>query len=127
MIRNFTTGNNKTKNRLNEIVKETNKVNLLSQSVKRETINRIPWLRNTGGGSGIRHAYCKTAAGAGNTIVCYLDTNLTGEEVTVTCHLFESASLSSCVPLLTAGKVIPVYRAGDYWYCLWWFSGTENC
>ena len=79
------------------------------------------------GGTGIRHAYCKTAAGAGFNIQCYLDTNLTGTEITVYCNTFEATALSACIPLLTAGRVIPVYKVGEYWFCAWWFSGTELC
>lgn len=79
------------------------------------------------GGHGMRHAYCKTNADAGFSIQCYLDTNLTGEEITVYCNTFEATALSGCVPLLTIGRVIPVYKIGEYWFCAWWFSGTEEC
>lgn len=79
------------------------------------------------GGTGIRHAYCKTAAGAGNTIQCYLDTDSIGTEITVNCDLFEATNLSDSLPLLTDGKRIPVFQISNAWYCLWWFIGTEDC
>jgi hypothetical protein len=86
------------------------------------------------GGTGIRHAYCKTAAGTGNTIVCYLDENIAvppqnplPAEITVNFFIFNATALSSCIPLLVAGQMIPVYKVGEYWFCPWWFSGTEEC
>lgn len=78
-------------------------------------------------GGAIKRAYCKTNAGSGSTIVCYLGIDATGTEITVNCDLFEATDLSACLPLLTDGKAIPVYKVGDNWYCAWWFSGTEDC
>jgi hypothetical protein len=79
--------------------------------------------QQAGGGSCIRHAYCKTAAGSGSSIVCHLDTDTTGTEITVNCHLFEATNLSDCIPLLTDGKRIPIYQVDNAWYCCWWFNG----
>ena len=78
-------------------------------------------------GGPIQHAYCKNNAGTGSTITCYLGVDSTGPEITVNCHLFEASNLSACLPLLTDGKMIPVYKVGSSWYCAWWFSGTEVC
>ena len=80
-----------------------------------------------GGGQGLRHAYCKTSAPIGNTIVCYLDTDITGQEVTVHCHLFSETLLINCVPLLTVGLAIPVYKVADTWFCAWWFNKIQVC
>lgn len=130
MIKSFTTGNSKTKARLNEIVTVANKTSLVSQAVKRDIINRFPWLRasSTGTGTGIRRAYCKTSAASGSTIVCYLDENITvppqdplPTEITVTCDTFDTINLSECLPLLTIGTAIPVYQIGTSWYCCWPF------
>lgn len=79
------------------------------------------------GASGLRLAYCKTAAGTGSTIVCYLDTDTTGQEITVNCILFESSNLNTCKPTLTDGQAIPVFQVGANWYCAWWFMLGEAC
>ena len=81
----------------------------------------------TTGGTGIRKAYCKAAAGSGSTIACYLDTDGTGEEVTVTCTLIQASNLSSCFPTLADGTMMPVWKDGDTWRSLWWFQGEEEC
>jgi len=80
-----------------------------------------------GGGVGIRKAYCKTAASTGATIVCYLDTDGTGEEITVTCTLIQATNLNACFPSLADGTMMPVWKDGDTWRSLWWFMGYEEC
>ena len=85
-------------------------------------------------GVALNLAYCKVAAGNSNAIVCYLNENIAvppqnplPTEITVYCFMFEASNLSDCVPLLTVGQMIPVCKIGEFWYCPWWFSGTEEC
>ena len=84
-----------------------------------------------GGGRPIRMAFCKTAAGSGNTIICYLDVDGTGEEVTVRCTLIGVTDLSGCFPTLIDGLGMPVFWDYSYetpcWRSLWWFQGKEAC
>lgn len=79
------------------------------------------------GGTGDRTAYCKTAAGSGSTIVCYLDTDTTGAEVTVYCYLINETNLSGCKPTLTDGQPIPVSYYAGQWRCSWPFTGAQAC
>jgi hypothetical protein len=128
MIRNFTTGNNRTKNRLNEIVNVANKVSTVSQSVKRETINRFPYLRE-GGGSGIRIAYCGANA-AGNVTAympCYFDEARVGEQIFVKFMMFGTSQLAQCFPLLTTGTPILVTMIDAQWTCIWPLYAWEEC
>jgi hypothetical protein len=79
-------------------------------------------------GVGLQRAFCKTNAGSGSTISCYLGADSSQmPEITVHCDLFEATNLSACLPLLTDGRGIPVYQSGGVWYCAWWFTGTEVC
>jgi len=84
-----------------------------------------------GGGTGIRNAFCKAAAGTGSTIACYLDTDGLNEaednEITVTCTLINATNLSGCFPTLADGTRMPVWKDGDTWRSLWWFQGNEEC
>jgi len=87
------------------------------------------------GGRQIRNAYCKTDAGSGSTIVCYLDMDGLNDaetnEVTVTCTLIEATDLDACFPTLKDGTMMPVWKdtSGEtaVWRSLWWFQGYEEC
>lgn len=85
--------------------------------------------RRTSGGGVIRNAYCKVAASTGATIVCYLDTDATGDEITVTCTLIGTTNLNECFPTLSDGTMMPVWydNAGEVWRSLWWFQKKEAC
>jgi hypothetical protein len=117
-IDRFSGGQAAMQTKLNQLV---HTVNFL---LRQNKIDIIPRVRAT---SGIYKAYCKTAAGSGSTIVCYLGTDGTGEEVTVTCTLIQASNLSSCFPTLADGTMMPVWRDGDTWRSLWWFQGNEEC
>lgn len=76
----------------------------------------------------IYKAFCKTDAGDGSTIVCYLNADATGREITVYCRLFEGATnLSQCAPLLADGNEIDVYYDGTVWRCYYPFIKSEDC
>lgn len=75
----------------------------------------------------IRKAYCKNNAGAGTTIVCYLDTDLTGIQKTVNCSIVGGSALNAAIPRLEIGDIIYVTCIGGAWHCLTVFQTTENC
>lgn len=73
-------------------------------------------VRHTGGIGSVRIAYCKTAAGSGTTIVCHLDTDGTGEEVTVYCAITGGGTkLNEAIPRLSDGDPIAVYNDQGTW------------
>lgn len=72
-------------------------------------------------------AYCKANAGAATTIVCYLDTDGTGTEITVNCHIAGGGNLDSAIPRLTDGLGIVVIYIGSSWYCATVFQASINC
>ena len=74
-----------------------------------------------------RIAYCKTDAGAGTTIVCYLDTDGTGTEITVNCSIMNGTDLNAAVPRLEDGGVLLVTKVGDTWWAIHPFNGSEDC
>jgi len=73
----------------------------------------------SGGAADIRIAFCKTDAPAAATIQCYLDTDHSGQEVTVHCTISKGGTqLSECAPLLEDGDPIHVYlSASGQWRC----------
>lgn len=85
------------------------------------------------GTSAPRRAYCKAASGTGSTVEAYLDTDLTGQLVTVHCDLYLAGAgtmptnLSECTPILAVGSPIWVKLDGELWRCLMPFIGVEAC
>jgi len=75
--------------------------------------------------SASRAAYCKDPAGAATTIQAYLDTDGTGEEVTVNCSIAGGGNLNDAIPRLTNGLLIIVDKIGDSWYCKTVFQAVE--
>ena len=75
----------------------------------------------------IRKAYCKAAAGAAQTITCYLDVDATGTEVTVTCSVAGGGNLNAAIPRLADGDLIFVTNIGGTWYCTTVFQSSINC
>ncbi len=75
-----------------------------------------------------RVAYCKDDAGAAVTIDCYLDTDATGTEITVTCFIAQGgAALNAALPRLADGDGIIVSKIGATWRCLTIFMASEDC
>jgi len=89
-----------------------------------ERAGTIPSVRRS---AGIRIAYCKNAAGTGSTIDCYLDTDGTGTEVTVTCLLSRTSNLNAAFPLLQDGDAINIWNNAVTWTSLQTFIGSEAC
>lgn len=75
-----------------------------------------------------RLAYCKEDAPAGLIIDCYLDTDLVGEEVEVTCNIAQAgANLGDATPLLITGDPIVVTIINNIWYCTSLFNPAKEC
>ena len=75
-----------------------------------------------------RVAYCKNDAGSGNTIVCYLDTDTTGTEITVTCLIAQGGtSLNAVGTRLADGDPIMVTKVGATWMSVMTFMPSEDC
>jgi len=80
-------------------------------------------------------AYCKTDAGEGNTLVCYLDEDWSGEgdepdTITVTFpYMFGAEDLEDCVPWLKDGDPILVGKIDgqEGWFCKWWINNHIIC
>ena len=79
-------------------------------------------------GGAIRLAYCKNDAGAATTIICFLDTDGTGEEVTVKCLTGGGGSslLNASVPRLSDGDPMLVIKHNDIWYATTIFEDSED-
>ena len=86
---------------------------------------------NSGGdGGATRKAYVKTAPGAVTTVVCFLDTDTTGEEVTVNCSVIGgsgSIKLNAAAPRMSHGSLIFVEYIDDAWWATHPFIATEDC
>jgi hypothetical protein len=76
---------------------------------------------------GTRRAYCKTAAPAATEIICYLDVNTTGSEITVKCSISGGGNLNMADRRLAVGDVLFVQKFGSEWWCVEGFTGDENC
>jgi len=79
-----------------------------------------------------RIAYCKTDAGAGTTLVCYLDKDATGTEITVYFSIAQGgANLNEAAPRLKDGDKVFVQKiydgTNDYWWCIQTFDQDEEC
>ena len=75
-------------------------------------------------------AYVKTAPGAATTVTCYLDTDGTGEEITVNCCICGGSALNSAIGRLEDGKpLFVVYiTALEAWWCIGSpFQATTDC
>ena len=75
-------------------------------------------------GGAVRVAYVKTTPGAVSTVAVYLDTDATGEEVTVTCSIVDGSALNAASPRLTDGDQMFVIKMNGTWYCAHVFFTT---
>ena len=79
------------------------------------------------GMSGIRWAFVDGAVETDTTQACFLDTDTTGDAITVTCTICGGSDLSDAIPRLSDGIRIPVVLDGATWRCIWGFQATEDC
>lgn len=84
----------------------------------------------------IRLAYCKTDAGTGMNIDCYLDQDWDGSGtepsvISVRCIIASGVNLNAAIPRLTDGLPIPVFQTTlggqSLWICLWGFQASKDC
>lgn len=140
MIQPFTKGNPETVRMMNELVRALNNelrmtgdgfINVqhsLSGTTISLSMNELKArMMNFGGSTAIHKAYAKAAAGAGNTIVCYLDTDTTGDEITVNCEIVGGSALNAAFPRLADGSMIAVWADGDTWRSVMTFQATGPC
>ena len=98
------------------------------EEVKAEIDSRP--LRDSAGagiGGGVRVAYCKTAPDSRSYLTCYLDIDLTGEEITVYFLLSRATALNAAWPKLQVGDPVSVQKIGNKWYSVQTFGGSEDC
>lgn len=140
MLQEITKGDPETVRRINEMVRAVNHLDRMTGdglvNVSRTpagvalTLNmaavqaRIP--QNIT--SDIRKAYMIGNAGAGTTADCHLDTDGTGETVTVNFSIANGSSLNDAVPRLKDGNLIFVENFDGDWYCTGLpLQGSEDC
>jgi len=77
----------------------------------------------------VRTAYCKTAAPEGSTIVCYLDEDGTGQEVTVYCDISGGSDLNLALRRLENGDRLKVHYnpQTSHWESLEGFQASKDC
>ena len=136
MLEDFRNGDRDLKERLNELLAAARKINRMSgdEHIKvRHTANdisismeRMPKPKPSASGSISRIAYCKYNADNSSTIDCYLDTDLTGDLVTVTCLINGGNRLDRAVPFLALGDSIIVTSISGSWHCVTNFAAAEE-
>lgn len=112
-----------------EVPAKIERTNRLAAAEQQKGPERIAAAQTVGVGSdGLHFAYCSAEAGEGNTLLCFLDTDTTGTEITVHFTLLGDISdLSDGHLSLVDGTPIPVMiRDGDWW-CIIPIEGTEDC
>lgn len=77
--------------------------------------------------SAIRLAFCKTDAPASSTIICYLDIDETGEEISVKCDIIGTSDLNNAVVRLVDGYPLKVAMINGEWHCLGDFQKSLDC
>lgn len=125
MLTDFENGNPELAERLNEIMAVARKVENISGGGEVKVqhtstgININVERRRGGGGGGttLRKAYVKTEPGAVDAVVCFLDTDTTGDEITVDFvdMISGDTDLANCFPPLPDGLMIPVWYDVDTW------------
>lgn len=94
-----------------------------------EIIRRVPKY-GTGGGGGtqIRKAFVKTTPGASTSVVCFLDVDTTGTEVTVSVKIYAGGgNLNTAEPALVDGDDFLVYNDNGTWRNVTTFFRVDSC
>ena len=79
------------------------------------------------GGSGLRKAYCTEAAPADATIAAELDSDGSGDAITVTCPIVGGSALNAAIPRLANNSLFMVWNDGGTWRSCMTFQATEDC
>jgi len=74
-----------------------------------------------------RLAFCNGDAGSGSSIAAFLDTDVTGEPITVYCSIMHTNHLNNASPRLEDGKPMAVVQIEGSWWCTAIFNKTRNC
>lgn len=79
-------------------------------------------------GGAVRLAYSGTDAGAATTIACFLDTDITGESVTVQCLTGANGTsfLNASVPRLAEGDPMIIVKHNGTWYSTTIFTDLDH-
>ncbi len=75
----------------------------------------------------VRLAYCRSDAPGTTWIEGYLDTDETGERITIECSIAGGGNLNTATPRLTNGLPMAVVEIGGTWYSLFPFQIVEDC
>ncbi len=84
-------------------------------------------VHSSGTGTPIRKAYAQAAAGAGSTIACFLDTDTTGDSITVTCEIVGGSALNAALPRLADGTMVSVWDDAGIWRSIMTFQASGPC
>jgi len=97
-------------------------------SISREGLQRLIAHGGTSGGSlQVRKAYVKTTPGAVSTVACYLDTDNSSTEITVTCRMEGGTALNAAIPSLADGDWFWVVNDSGTWRSVETFFAYEVC
>ena len=86
---------------------------------------------STAADGSVRKSFAQTDASsaAGSTISCWLnETDSAGDTITVNCSIAGGSNLSSAIPYITDGDMMPVFQdsAADWW-CTTIFTRMDIC
>jgi len=137
-LQNFTTGSPDAISKLNNLIRAVRELQNFSGdgiiTAKKtptgyviginfnQLITRMPDSRKV-----VRKAYCKTDAGAGTTLACYLDSDDSNDEVTVNFNTTNGTALNACLPPLSDGDMILVINIDGDWWCTGNFFKMDFC
>lgn len=77
------------------------------------------------GGGEARTAYCTIDAPDADEIDCYLDTDETGNVITVKAYITSGVSLMFALPFLKTHQPILVTKVGEEWICTSLFTDSR--
>jgi hypothetical protein len=97
---------------------------------QKKNVHPVYRRRNVSTGSGghaVRKAYVNGSVSTNTVQACFLDTDTTGEAISVYCSVCGGSDLSAAIPRLADGKLLPVFFDGEYWRATTVFQATEDC
>ncbi len=89
------------------------------QEVDRRIDQLHGWTPGGSGEGGIRRAFVKTPPSSGTSVVCHLDADETGKEITVQCDIYSYSGTgtfaSDVRPTMIDGRMLKVYKKDGAW------------